>query len=337
MLEIIIPFFYKSKRGILKRQKTLEYTMTIKKFFRQLLEGIAVGFAFVSGMGGGTVAVLIGIYDDLIDAVADLTKTPLQSIKKAWVWCIGLIIGVLALVWPLTKLLELYPFPTITFVAGLTLGGFRELTSVTKGNINKKNIFLLIIGIIVPVAFGIISWFTVKENGITIEKLDFVRVLILLGVGLMLAAAIVAPGISGTQFLISIGYLSALTIIVKNIFEGINVGLGIGVVAILLVSMIVGLVLVSKLMQVLLKKWYTGTYFVIFGFIIGSIFAGYFNGDIKGKYDVFVGNFDWVMLIVSIAGFVIAFLISYYLLKLAQNKTSVENALEIDTSYKEEE
>lgn len=56
--------------------------MTLKRFFRQLIEGIAVGFAFVSGMGGGTVAVLIGIYDDIVDAIADFPKSPGEQIKR---------------------------------------------------------------------------------------------------------------------------------------------------------------------------------------------------------------------------------------------------------------
>ena len=296
--------------------------MSLKRFFRQLIEGIAVGFAFVSGMGGGTVAVLVGIYDDIVDAIADFPKSPGEQIKKAWVWALGIIIGVAALIWPLTKLLELYPFPTITFVAGLTLGGFRELTGVVKGNVNWKNILLMVIGIIVPVVFAVISWFTAGDKGITIEALSFTQVLILIGIGVMLAAAIIAPGISGTQFLISIGYVGPLVLVAKNLFDGVNIGLGIGVFVIIILSIIIGLFLVSKLLQVLLKRWHAPTYFVILGFILGSIFAAFFNGEIKTEYAAFAGNFDWIQLVVCLVMLVSGFFISYFLLGLAQKKSN---------------
>ena len=38
----------------------------------------------IPGVSGGTMAVIFKIYDKLINAIADMSKTPIKSIKAIW-------------------------------------------------------------------------------------------------------------------------------------------------------------------------------------------------------------------------------------------------------------
>lgn len=106
--------------------------MFLKKYLKTFIQGIVVGFALISGMGGGTVAILMGIYDDLIIAIADFTKHPKASLQLLIPLLIGALVGIGALIVPINLALRYFPFPATSLFVGLTIGGFRSLKKRCK-------------------------------------------------------------------------------------------------------------------------------------------------------------------------------------------------------------
>ncbi|HML99942.1 MAG TPA: DUF368 domain-containing protein [Bacilli bacterium] len=285
----------------------------MKSYLKKIVQGLLLGFALISGMGGGTVAVLIGIYDELIASIANFPKNPKKELKVLWPWAVGMIIGIGALIVPLKLLLDRFPIITISFVVGLTLGGFRELTSITKGHANLKNIFLAIAGILIAASIGAISWYS--NASATFIPLDFQEIILLFIIGFFASAALVAPGISGTQFLLAIGYFSGLLQSVTDIFKGVNTLTNILALGIFAIGIIIGFFVISIFMKWCLAKFRVPTYYAILGFIVGSIFACYFNGDVRSSYS----NFDWITLVLSLVALTSGFAISFFALKYASD------------------
>ena len=53
----------------------------MNSFLKRFLQGLLLGFALITAIGGGTMAVLIGVYDEVIDSVADFRKNPKKSLS----------------------------------------------------------------------------------------------------------------------------------------------------------------------------------------------------------------------------------------------------------------
>lgn len=82
--------------------------MNVKEFFKKFGIGAVIGAAMIiPGVSGGTIAVLLNIYDKLIGAISDLKK----DFKNSFLFLLPIILGALvaigAIFWPLTKLLEI--------------------------------------------------------------------------------------------------------------------------------------------------------------------------------------------------------------------------------------
>lgn len=302
--------------------------------FKKIIQGIIVGFAFIIGMGGGTVAVLLGIYDDLVKGIADFNKNPKESFRMLWAWGVGAILGAALLLYPIKLALEFFPFPVTTLVVGLTLGGLREITHITRREINIKNILFAVCAMLVAVGIGVISWFSSSSGAL--DTLSAGKLFLVFGIGAVESVAIVAPGISGTQFLLAIGYLDPILSLITGLFSGGNIAINLIFILVLGLGFLVGLVFISKLMKFFLTRHRTTTYFVLLGFIIGSIVACFFNGDIKTAYSVFnpwTTTSLWTV-IASVVCFAVGFIISYFLLKFVENRADTNEQLSLS---KEEE
>ena len=289
--------------------------MFIKKYLKNFIQGIVLGFALISGMGGGTVAILMGIYDDLIIAIADFTKHPKASLSLLIPLLVGALVGIGALVFPINLALKYFPFPATSLFVGLTIGGFRSLKKEVQGHANTLNIIFAIVGIVFAAIFGVFSFFA--TGSVDLSMISPLQFLILFIVGFASSAALVAPGISGSLFLISIGYMGEITRVVKEILTFQSWGNNLLVAIAFGLGILIGFVVISKIMRFFLAKFKVPTYFVILGFIIGSIFACYFNGDIKASYPT---TFEVWTLVASLMMLAIGIVSSYYLLQLVEKK-----------------
>jgi putative membrane protein len=128
----------------------------------------------------------------------------------------------------------------------------------------------------------------------------FLPKLSLLVVGLLGVSAFVVPGISGSMLLLSIGFyepvLSSLRRLLENLFdmngllpEVINFGLlGIGALG--------GFALISVLMKWLLTHYRNEVNLAVFGFILGSLVAIFYNYEMIPVYE----NLNLIMVILAL-------------------------------------
>lgn len=132
----------------------------MNRFLKRFLQGLLLGFALITAIGGGTMAILIGVYDELINAVSDFRKDPKKSLSLLGPMALGGIVSMGALFYPIKLALEHFPFLSISFFAGLTLGGLRIFTGTIKGNVTWKNLLLTLAGFLFVFGLGTFTWFT---------------------------------------------------------------------------------------------------------------------------------------------------------------------------------
>lgn len=231
--------------------------------------GFGMGVAFIiPGFSGGSVAAILGIYEKLVGAIADIFKSFKRSVITLLPVAIGLVLGAVSLMFPLEWALGAFPLPTVCIFVGLAIGGMPTIIEKLKGRITPANV----IAFLIPAALVIGVAFLPMSADKNLFDLSFGGYALLFLIGIIGSAALVIPGISGSMLLLILGYYNPiLDLITNNLFKGVNVGVALLVLVCVGMGIIVGFIAISVLMKQLLKKYTRGTYFAIFGFIIGSI------------------------------------------------------------------
>lgn len=83
---------------------------------------IVGGTMLVPGVSGGSMAILLDVYDDLVRAVGSFFRHKRESLLLLIPFCLGGGIGIFLLAAPLLHLLERYPGPMLFFFAGAVAG-----------------------------------------------------------------------------------------------------------------------------------------------------------------------------------------------------------------------
>ena len=314
--------------------------MKVKEWFRRLIAGLAIGTgAAIPGVSGAAIAVIFRVYEDIINAV--------NSFRKKFGWAITvlipILIGVLVAVAICIVLFHL-AFRHLMFVlmclfAGFLIGSFPGITDEVKNEKKDLNAWLFVgVGALFVIFLGILS-VVVGLNGFTVSTLfadpiPWWLYLVLIPVGAIAAVALTVPGLSGSLILLILGFYRPLVdnaeLWVKELLHGnFNHTLPlIGVIGCFGIGCLIGVVVVSKIMNVLLRKHRKDTFFTIIGFISGSVFILFFNFEIFNYYRVWAGqsveNIDQIMpmWLEMIIGFVVLALCAFlsYLLVINQRK-----------------
>jgi len=236
-----------------------------------ILKGFVLGIAnIIPGVSGGTLAITLGIYERLIEAISHFFSNFKDNLKFVMFLGIGILISLGLFSNVIGFCLDNYKFATILFFIGIILGGMPILFKNIKGTVNVGN------GLVFTIAFLIVMLMTFMSAGdktISLDTLSVGKIISLFFSGMIASASMLLPGISGSFVLMLFGMyhpiVNAIRSLTKfeNIFHNLVI-LGIGGLGILL-----GIVLAAKLIEYLLDKYEVPTYYGIIGFVIASIIS----------------------------------------------------------------
>jgi putative membrane protein len=226
------------------------------------LKGIVIGIAnIIPGVSGGTMAVILGIYENLIQAISNFF-TDKKNRKKYLILIIqvglGAVLGVFILAKAMEFLLTNYPQNTFFFFIGLIIGG---IPIIYKAHSNMKP---SIVKIIVFLFFFSLIFLISNLSAVNIDQsTNSIFYLYLLISGFFAAGAMIVPGISGSFLLLVLGTYNTIIQAISSFNFLI-----LGTVAL---GAILGILIFTKIINILLKKCPSHTYYGILGLIFGSI------------------------------------------------------------------
>lgn len=233
-----------------------------------MLKGGAIGVAMIiPGVSGGTIAVLLKIYDRLIDAIGNLAKDFINSVKFLLPVLLGAAVALVIAYFPLQYALKYAPLPTVLLFAGLMLGSCPKTLKDAKSNgfqpldlLSLSLPFLFVIGICFIPGMGAVNLG---------QDMAAIQYFLLILIGVVASCALVVPGISGSMLLMLLGYYSPILDSVSGVFTSPLHYLA--VLALFAVGLVAGFFTIAKLMQYLLKRFPRATYWAIAGFVLGSV------------------------------------------------------------------
>ncbi len=229
--------------------------------FLTALKGLIIGGTMlVPGVSGGSMAMILGIYDRLISSVSSFMKNKKENLIFLVVFSMGGILGVLLFANPLLQLIERYPMPMLYFFIGAVAGGIPLIVRQSGAKkLTWRIAGYVILGLVAVSALGLLpqDLFNAENSSGT------VGFLLLLIAGFVTAAALVLPGISVSYLLLLLGLYDRTMSAISTLHLPFLLPLGIGLV--------LGIVLITRALERAMAAHPHPSYFIILGFLLGSV------------------------------------------------------------------
>ena len=241
-------------------RNTVDY---IKLFFKGVFMGIADA---IPGVSGGTIALLLGIYEELISTISGLnfsliTKLKNNGFKSFWeslngnfliTLVLGIGISLILFVKISANLLTSHPLYVWSFFLGLILATVYVIYKLIE-SWNLVNI----ISTLLMIAFSII----LTSDSLNIS--DDTNLFYILICGIIASSAMILPGISGSLILVILGVYKILVEALDN--------LDVKIISSFIVGAVIGVISFSKILKWLFNNYKSLAYSIMLGLVIGSI------------------------------------------------------------------
>lgn len=241
-----------------------------------LYKGVLIGSTMlVPGVSGGSMAMILGIYEQLIDAVSEFFKDSKRNFIFLLLFIAGAGAGMLLLAKPILSLLESYPKAMGFLFIGAVAGGIPAVyaQSNAKG-FAGKNIIYIMIGMLVV---GVMSLAETKQLTNEVSGSGYTPVFLILA-GLVAAAALILPGISVSYLLLVMGLYHELMRAISELDIIFLLPIGVG--------LFIGIVLLTKGLNFVMSKYPQVSYLMILGFVLGSLVEVFPGMPVGGEWIV---------------------------------------------------
>ena len=268
---------------------------------RVFLCGVLMGIAdAIPGISGGTIALLLGIYEELIGSISNFNINLFQNFKKKGIkYCwnkingnflLSLISGVLLSLVSFVKifsiLIQKYPLFIWSFFLGLILATL----FVINRNIKKWNIvnFILIF---------IFIFLTILLTIIAPSYSENINLFYIMICGIIASSAMILPGISGSLILVILGVYSLIISALDNLEYNI--------ILVFLIGCIIGIINFSKIIKWLFHKYRDYTFSIMLGLVIGSIYKVW--PWTKSNIDDLSNKYILLSILIAFIGFILIY------------------------------
>jgi putative membrane protein len=250
------------------------------KNLKLFLKGMAMGTAdLMPGVSGGTIALILGVYKELIQSIDSINLKSIKSLKKEGVksfWnkingsflttlFLGILTAVFCFSFAIDWLIIHHPIPLWSFFLGLLLASI----FILKNALNQWGVANLILMLSSAALSFFITQITPSEDEIGLFYL-FIS-------GFFGIIAMILPGISGAYILLILGAYTTVIGLIKNAVIGLssmNFDLLIPTVGQLLVfalGILLGLRIFASILKYLFDKEHDKTMAVLIGLMIGAL------------------------------------------------------------------
>jgi len=253
------------------------------QILKNFLNGLVFGLSLIiPGLSGGTLAIILGFYDQLIEAVNHFTEDFKHYIKFLLPFGLGIAIGIIAFATFIQFMLTYHSFPAMMFFIGLIVGVIPSMYRQASG-INAQNRAKDLALIVIPVLLLVLT--AHFNDGVSAASpaeavLDTPFMLFIFVVGIIAAASLLIPGLSGSFVLLVAGIYPLATYAVSSMRRLLtdmgNTDLLLDIIRVLMplgIGVVLGVLVTARLIERLMKRRARSVFLVVTGLMIGSVYA----------------------------------------------------------------
>ncbi len=233
----------------------------VTKVMVNILKGILIAIStIVPGVSGGTMMIILGVYDKSIEALSALVSFKFIHRKMVIQLAVGVILGLLLFSSAMLLLIGKFPYVMAFLFLGIVVFGLGEIIKRVRWDMFRPfHVLFLIGGVFVGLMMTMGESSSLFDFSGSLAK----KLIMILIAGIIIAVALILPGISTSFLLLALGIYEDTLLAIKSFDLGFIVPLGIGV--------LVGALLTTRILEYCMKEHPTPTYLMILGFILGSI------------------------------------------------------------------
>jgi putative membrane protein len=220
----------------------------------------------VPGVSGGTIALVTGIYDRFIAAIASIGIDAMRmvlsgKIKDAWAHVdgnflvavgAGMLSSVVALASLLNWLLLNYPLPLWSLFCGLILASAIRLFYISRIDWEGWDYALWLTGACVAIVIGLMQATQLPVSSFSIFFAGSIAI-----------SAMLLPGISGSFLLLILGMYQPVISALVNV--------DLDTIGLFALGCLCGLLVFSRILKALLARAKRATMATLYGFLLGSV------------------------------------------------------------------
>ena len=237
---------------------------------KNIISGACIGVAnIIPGVSGGTVALLLGVYEKLTESVGEFLTASVEK-KKEYIKFlsqifVGAVIGLLGFAKIIGYLYAHHEEATSFFFLGLIVASLPLVLNHRESKVlNNSGKLWFLIGLLIMIGFSVLQHFYgSSESGVTSYAMNSSYAIKLILAGSLAGGAMVIPGISGSLLLVMLGeYYNILGFVNNRMLLPISL-VGIGAV--------IGIIGFARIIDKLLKSHKDNTLYFIIGLIVASL------------------------------------------------------------------
>lgn len=248
------------------------------KVIMTMIQGFCMSLAdSVPGVSGGTIAFIMGFYDQFIGSLDAMVSGNKEQKKKAAVFLVKLMcgwgIGFCMSVLVIGNLFHTYIYQLCSLFMGLTICSLPIIFREEKESIigHYKNVIFALIGVGVVVAITYSNQHIGAGSSVDISALSWKNGIYLFVVAMIAISAMVLPGISGSTLLLIFGLYVP---IISGIKEFLHFNFQyVPALFVFGCGVIVGILSVIKLVKLGLERHRSAMIYFILGLMFGSLYA----------------------------------------------------------------
>ena len=234
----------------------------------------------VPGVSGGTIAYLLGYYEDFINSLNSFMSRKgdklerKENLKKSFKFLIrlgiGWIVGFISAVLILTSVFESHIYQISSLFIGFIVFSIPLIVYEEKESLKKfYNVVFLILGAALVVAITMVN--PSDGGSVSAGAFNIGQLIYTVLVGMVAISAMVLPGISGSTMLLIFGVYLPVMNAIKDLlhldFSGLPIVISVGI------GILLGVIVIIKLVKAALEHFHSQTVYAIIGLMLGSLLS----------------------------------------------------------------
>lgn len=225
-----------------------------------LIRGALIGSAeLVPGISGGTVALIVGIYERALASADKIIKGKFKEVD--WLFILFVVVGMVAAVFGMSSVLSAFVDNNFSISHALFMGmvavSIIVPLSMMSAEERRKPIYWL---------YGLISAVVIfVVTGFTADAVEDPSLIVIFFAAAVAICALIMPGVSGSLILLMLGLYQPVIAAVSE--------RNLTIIVVFIAGAICGLIAFVRVLNWLLENRRGGTLAVMSGFMLGSLRA----------------------------------------------------------------
>lgn len=220
----------------------------MSKKLKEILLGIIFGAScIIPGFSGGTMLVILGIYEKFTNSLSKLVNKFSDAFKELFLFGLGTIIGALIASLLINKCISNYPFMTSSFFIGLIIATIPMIISkIKKSKIKILDILIFILIITISIYFIFNNQINMKK--VSFENQNLINSIYILLITIIASSMMIIPGVSGMSILLIFGIYDEIINAINECIR-LNITPQLYILIPFIIGFLIGVISISKIIN----------------------------------------------------------------------------------------